>query len=252
MPLLPKKRQRAFRVSLVVVTGALVLNSFVTPRAPLQVLRGNVLNDHSNVTVDNSTIHHSNVTVDDSLETVPGAKMSIVTSKPSTHTNIMTASMTHPVNDAGKVEDAANITAKEKMGIPAKKLNGGLNTSEATKDNGAARMQLAPNRTRIGAARIQALMNRTRLTKDNGAARIQLAPNRTRIGIHDRIRLKNAARATNKYNSSAGFIHLGKTGGSTLSLQLRNGCHSFVEKPCHKVPNETIVSELVTDYYHSK
>jgi hypothetical protein len=43
----------------------------------------------------------------------------------------------------------------------------------------------------------------------------------------------------------------GKTGGSTISILLRNGCHSFVKKPCHNVPNETIVSELVTNYYHS-
>jgi hypothetical protein len=48
---------------------------------------------------------------------------------------------------------------------------------------------------------------------------------------------------------SSAFI--GKTGGSTISLLLRNGCHSFVKKPCHNVPNETIVSELVTNYYHS-
>lgn len=53
-------------------------------------------------------------------------------------------------------------------------------------------------------------------------------------------------------NTTAAFIHLGKTGGSSLSLQLRNGCHSFVKKPCHDVENETIVSEMVTDYYHSK
>lgn len=56
----------------------------------------------------------------------------------------------------------------------------------------------------------------------------------------------------NHQHGGAAFIHVGKTGGSSLSLQLRNGCHSFVKKPCHHVQNETIVSELVTDYYHSK
>lgn len=55
-----------------------------------------------------------------------------------------------------------------------------------------------------------------------------------------------------KNNMTAGLIHLGKTGGSSLTAQLRNGCHSFIKKPCKKVSNETIVSELVTNYYHSE
>lgn len=50
--------------------------------------------------------------------------------------------------------------------------------------------------------------------------------------------------------TTAGFIHIGKTGGSSLTKQLRHGCHSFVRKPCNTVANETIVSELVTKYYH--
>ena len=50
--------------------------------------------------------------------------------------------------------------------------------------------------------------------------------------------------------SSVGFVHIGKTAGSTLSKLLRNGCHSFVPKPCRVVPNETVVSELVESYYH--
>lgn len=53
------------------------------------------------------------------------------------------------------------------------------------------------------------------------------------------------------YTANAGFIHLGKTGGSTLSVQLVNGCHSYVKKPCHHVENETAVSKLVSNYYHS-
>jgi hypothetical protein len=52
-------------------------------------------------------------------------------------------------------------------------------------------------------------------------------------------------------NKTAGFIHIGKTGGSSLTSVLRNGCHSFVPKPCSVISNETIISELVTDYYHS-
>jgi hypothetical protein len=52
-------------------------------------------------------------------------------------------------------------------------------------------------------------------------------------------------------NVTAGFIHLGKTGGSNLARLIRNGCHSMKLKPCKTdVPNETIVSKLVQDYYH--
>eukprot|EP00980_Cylindrotheca_fusiformis_P003506 scaffold781_cov132-Cylindrotheca_fusiformis.AAC.25 len=46
------------------------------------------------------------------------------------------------------------------------------------------------------------------------------------------------------------IVHVGKTGGSTLTAVLRNGCHSYLPKPCHSVPNETIVSR-VTTYYHT-
>lgn len=63
---------------------------------------------------------------------------------------------------------------------------------------------------------------------------------------------KSTTKVINSDIKSAGFIHLGKTGGSTLSFQLRNGCHSFIKKPCRSVQNETVVSELVTAYYHSK
>lgn len=48
------------------------------------------------------------------------------------------------------------------------------------------------------------------------------------------------------------FIHVGKTGGSTLSSQLRNGCHSWVNKPCSQFPitNESRLS-IFTTYYHT-
>ena len=39
------------------------------------------------------------------------------------------------------------------------------------------------------------------------------------------------------------------TGGSTLCGVLRNGCHSWVPKPCHVVRNESFLSHLTT-YYH--
>jgi hypothetical protein len=48
------------------------------------------------------------------------------------------------------------------------------------------------------------------------------------------------------------FLHIGKTAGSTLSHQLRNGCHSFVKKPCTEIPlqHESAISKLTT-YYHT-
>jgi hypothetical protein len=51
------------------------------------------------------------------------------------------------------------------------------------------------------------------------------------------------------------FLHLPKTGGSTLSLLLRHGCHATVlPKPCHNVttteqPVESYLS-LLSTYYH--
>jgi len=47
------------------------------------------------------------------------------------------------------------------------------------------------------------------------------------------------------------FVHIGKTAGSTLSLLLRNGCHSFLPKPCRRIPApESMASHLVGSYYH--
>ena len=41
------------------------------------------------------------------------------------------------------------------------------------------------------------------------------------------------------------FVHVGKTGGSTLAGFLRNACHSYIPKPCGVIPNETLVSKLI-------
>eukprot|EP00527_Entomoneis_sp_CCMP2396_P008400 CAMPEP_0198147710 /NCGR_PEP_ID=MMETSP1443-20131203/37384_1 /TAXON_ID=186043 /ORGANISM="Entomoneis sp., Strain CCMP2396" /LENGTH=411 /DNA_ID=CAMNT_0043812153 /DNA_START=40 /DNA_END=1275 /DNA_ORIENTATION=- len=46
------------------------------------------------------------------------------------------------------------------------------------------------------------------------------------------------------------FVHIGKTGGSSLSVLLRNGCHSWLEHPCRVVQNETIASQMIESYYH--
>ena len=32
-------------------------------------------------------------------------------------------------------------------------------------------------------------------------------------------------------------VHIGKSAGSTISIKLRHGCHSFVPKPCHRNGN---------------
>ena len=49
------------------------------------------------------------------------------------------------------------------------------------------------------------------------------------------------------------FLHVGKTGGSTLATQLRNGCHSFIPKPCplfDNTTNEMAASRKIQIYYH--
>lgn len=49
---------------------------------------------------------------------------------------------------------------------------------------------------------------------------------------------------------TAGFVHIGKTGGSTISTLLRNGCTSFVGGSCRNITHETVVSKYVEHYYH--
>ena len=46
------------------------------------------------------------------------------------------------------------------------------------------------------------------------------------------------------------FVHIGKTGGSTLSILLRDGCHSFMDHPCRVVENESVASFRISSYYH--
>jgi hypothetical protein len=57
------------------------------------------------------------------------------------------------------------------------------------------------------------------------------------------------AESTKPPRTPGAFLHIGKTGGSTLSLNLRNGCHSWVSKPCKIPVNESYISQLST-YYH--
>jgi hypothetical protein len=59
-----------------------------------------------------------------------------------------------------------------------------------------------------------------------------------------------AAPPTYQKTNGGAFVHMGKTGGSTLSLLLRNGCHSFMRHPCRHVANETMASKQILSYYH--
>jgi len=65
---------------------------------------------------------------------------------------------------------------------------------------------------------------------------------------------RNAMRQTMPPRSSsshtAGFVHIGKTGGSTISSLLRNGCNSFETGPCRNITHESAVSRIVEHYYH--
>jgi len=65
--------------------------------------------------------------------------------------------------------------------------------------------------------------------------------------------LKNESKPIPPQLTLGGFVHVGKTGGSTISTILRNGCNEVVPKPCKpikvKKENETAISKLTT-YYH--
>lgn len=53
-----------------------------------------------------------------------------------------------------------------------------------------------------------------------------------------------------KTTPDGAFIHIGKTAGSSLSILLTNGCHSFMPKPCRTVPDESMISKKVKTYFH--
>jgi hypothetical protein len=52
------------------------------------------------------------------------------------------------------------------------------------------------------------------------------------------------------------FLHIGKTGGSTISVNIRNGCHEYYMEPCKErqhdgwILNETVASQRIQSYYH--
>jgi hypothetical protein len=51
------------------------------------------------------------------------------------------------------------------------------------------------------------------------------------------------------------FLHIGKTGGSTISVNIRHGCHDCCMQTCSGrkdgwILNETILSQRIQSYYH--
>ena len=56
----------------------------------------------------------------------------------------------------------------------------------------------------------------------------------------------------NSSTDTIGFVHVGKTGGSTITTMIRNGCNSFAaDGPCHaNITHESHISKLVEHYYH--
>jgi Sulfotransferase family len=67
----------------------------------------------------------------------------------------------------------------------------------------------------------------------------------------NRTHMKNEDRRLMLKQSVGGFVHIGKTAGSTLTAQLVNGCHSYLPHPCnYNVRNESKVSQLASAYYH--
>ena len=78
---------------------------------------------------------------------------------------------------------------------------------------------------------------------------LALSPFQRKAALH----LINESRPVPPQMTLGAFVHVGKTGGSTLSTLLRNGCNEGAPKPCtpERVSkgNEAAVSKLTT-YYH--
>ena len=74
---------------------------------------------------------------------------------------------------------------------------------------------------------------------------LEIATNRKEIKVIHRI-------PTAQRPDGGAFLHVGKTGGSSLSVLLRNGCHSYMPHPCRNITQqpETIASHLIHSYYH--
>lgn len=96
------------------------------------------------------------------------------------------------------------------------------------------------------------LHERMRLRRSTQQAALTLNKNQPEnVGVP---RQRSVSRAVQKLRTQAptggAFIHMGKTGGSAISLLLRHGCHSFMPHPCRQVPDESVASKLIESYYH--
>jgi hypothetical protein len=67
---------------------------------------------------------------------------------------------------------------------------------------------------------------------------------------HDENLLPPNQQKLNDFKMRGAFVHIGKTGGSSLTKLLANGCHSFIEKPCRNVTSESVISKQTT-YFHT-
>jgi hypothetical protein len=85
----------------------------------------------------------------------------------------------------------------------------------------------------------------TNVTQLSLRARIQLrraqqqqpeATPTTKVPSLNKNRIRQLPVVRRKQSPHGGaFIHMGKTGGSAISLLLRNGCHSFLPHPCREI-----------------
>jgi len=60
----------------------------------------------------------------------------------------------------------------------------------------------------------------------------------------------NSTQSNPQRPDGGAIVHMGKTGGSSISLLLRNGCHSYMPHPCRNVTHESMASKLIKSYYH--
>lgn len=94
-------------------------------------------------------------------------------------------------------------------------------------------------------------------TKDSYVSNKKSHPAHQQRIVFPKSRLQNkhdTIRNITQVPPSGAFVHIGKTAGSSLSVLLRNGCHSFVPKPCRTIPalEESMASKLVESYYHGE
>jgi hypothetical protein len=93
------------------------------------------------------------------------------------------------------------------------------------------------------------------LAKTKGAEESLTDDRLTTIRARVEIYLSTNEQPLRPPHTPGAFIHVGKTGGSTLSGYLMNGCHSFVPKPCggpsRNIMNESYISKTTT-YSKSK